>query len=434
MFKKVNWRYWQFKGMHLPPVTVQTDKGIVKIPPIDLPERFDEKIGSWDMAFKGTEGSDNVSGQVWAKLGANKFLLKEDTGKKDYPATVRSVRAQKADNSDITCILIEEKANGPAVISDLSNEIPGILPSKADTSTGGKVARAMPMVRQQEAGNILLPHPQICEWVEAYINEFTNFPNGKYDDRIDSAAQAIVKLSDTKTMVITTYRQHDKIHHRPFEIHWDKMAPTAKLYASLWQKADMQTGELLCLWDAEGSHLYVFMDYIHDDSQAMTILTQTNEIMKPLCGGNRFPLANFTWIANDLVVGKPGEDAVADEDMKYGIYIQGNDSYEDYAAIVHTQIMFKQGNITIHNRCADLNAQLNGWLIEDGKPASLGIKADANNGLVLALCNISNMLVTQKKVEMPKLKPYTKEKTVYVDSMQKEEVEKVENKEGWLSV
>jgi hypothetical protein len=163
-------------------------------------------------------------------------------------------------------------------------------------------------------------------------------------------------------------------------------------------------------------------------------LGQTNEILKPLYGGNKFPLANFTWFGNDAIVGKPGHDAVGDEYMKYGIYVQDNDMYEDFAAIVHTQIMFKQGNITIHTRCVDLNAQLNGWLIKDGKPASLGIKADADNSLVLALCNVSNMLVTQKKVVMPTLKPYTKEKTIYVDGLQKDEEEKPASGNSWMSI
>jgi predicted phage terminase large subunit-like protein len=52
--------------------------------------------------------------------------------------------------------LIEDKANGSAVIQMLAHEISGILPVNPE---GGKVARAAAISPLIEAGNIFLPHP-----------------------------------------------------------------------------------------------------------------------------------------------------------------------------------------------------------------------------------------------------------------------------------
>ncbi len=57
----------------------------------------------------------------------------------DCPATVKAVRELTAKWPGTMANLIEDKANGSAVIQMLAHEIPGILPVNPD---GGKVARA----------------------------------------------------------------------------------------------------------------------------------------------------------------------------------------------------------------------------------------------------------------------------------------------------
>ena len=53
-------------------------------------------------------------------------------------------------------IIIENKANGPAVISTLKSKIPGIV---AYTPKESKVARATAVSPQFEAGNVFIPEP-----------------------------------------------------------------------------------------------------------------------------------------------------------------------------------------------------------------------------------------------------------------------------------
>ena len=91
--------------------------------------------------------------------------------------------------------LVEDKANGPAVIQSLRHEIPGLVAVVPD---GGKVARAQAVSPQVESGNVYLPHPAIAPWVEAFVEECATFPNGRHDDQVDQISQALNRL---RTMV-----------------------------------------------------------------------------------------------------------------------------------------------------------------------------------------------------------------------------------------
>src|SRR5262249_39015160 len=84
---------------------------------------------------------------------------------------------------------VEDKANGSAVIDDLKSAVGGLVPVQPE---GGKEARAAVVQPYAEAGNIYLPDPSIAPWVEDYIAEFQNFPNGAHDDQVDATSQAIV--------------------------------------------------------------------------------------------------------------------------------------------------------------------------------------------------------------------------------------------------
>ncbi len=92
-------------------------------------------------------------------------------------------------------ILVEDKANGSAVIQMLSHEIPGILPVNPG---GGKVARAQAISPLIEAGNIYLPHPDYAPWVNDFIEECVSFPNGAHDDQVDAMTQVLLRWNQPR--------------------------------------------------------------------------------------------------------------------------------------------------------------------------------------------------------------------------------------------
>ena len=62
----------------------------------------------------------------------------------------------------------------------------------ADRATGSKDTRLMPFAAQAEAGNVKLVRGH---WNEAFLDELTSVPNGKYRDQADAVAGAFNQLA-----------------------------------------------------------------------------------------------------------------------------------------------------------------------------------------------------------------------------------------------
>lgn len=148
-------------------------------------------VQSWDLAFKGTDHSDFVVGQAWWLDGATAYLLDQVRGRWSFTQTCQQITALSARWPQATEKLVEDKANGPAVIDALSQTVPGIVPV---TPLGGKEARAEAVSPVVEAGNVHLPDQQIAPWRGDLIEELTVFPNGKNDDQVDALTQALARL------------------------------------------------------------------------------------------------------------------------------------------------------------------------------------------------------------------------------------------------
>ncbi|MBD2779899.1 phage terminase large subunit [Xenorhabdus szentirmaii] len=171
--------------------------------PKDLPEKFDKVIHSWDMTFKDSEGTDYVVGQVWGKKGANAYLLHQVRARMSFTATLKAVKAMAEDFPQGRRKLVENKANGPAVIDTLKNTVSGLIPIEPD---GSKVARAHAVTAEWEAGNIYLPHPDTTPWVKQFVEEITTFPVGAHDDMVDAMTQALRDLYQKKGGFFTRKR------------------------------------------------------------------------------------------------------------------------------------------------------------------------------------------------------------------------------------
>lgn len=167
------------------------EDGIRYYLPKDLPAKFDRVIASWDCTFKDTDGTDFVVGQVWGKKGADSYLLAQVRARMSFTKTVAAVDELHVAWPQARKILIEDKANGPAVIDTLKAHVPGIVPVEPD---GSKLARAHAVTSYWEAGNVWLPHPDIAPWVKGLIAELTAFPASANDDQVDALTQALREL------------------------------------------------------------------------------------------------------------------------------------------------------------------------------------------------------------------------------------------------
>lgn len=145
---------------------------------------------SWDMAFKGTAGSDFVVGQVWCRVGANYYLMDQVKARAGFSATVQMVRDLSAKWPKALTKLIEDKANGSAVIDTLKKELSGLVPIEPE---GGKIARANAITGIAKAGNIHLP--ERAAWVGDLVESLVHFPRAAHDDDVDATTQAVFWLS-----------------------------------------------------------------------------------------------------------------------------------------------------------------------------------------------------------------------------------------------
>lgn len=188
IFKREHWRFWQPKGQDYGPVMITLADGRrVEIMPVVLPDQFDETLQSWDMSFKAKRTSDFVAGHVWSRRMANSFMRDRRNERLNFPDTVKAVEDMTEAWPMAGRKLIEDAANGPAVIQTLQGKIPGVIGLRAD---GDKVARAQAVTYLHEGHNLFLPHPVLCPWVWDVIEQFAAFPNGANDDDVDAGVQA----------------------------------------------------------------------------------------------------------------------------------------------------------------------------------------------------------------------------------------------------
>lgn len=164
-----------------------------------LPE-MSQVIISWDMSFKEGTSSDYVVGQVWGRSGADLYLIDQARGRWGFTETLAQFKALYAKYPHAYRILIEDKANGPAVIDTLKHEIPKIIPIEPD---GSKEARAHAVTPLFESGNVYLPADGIYPWLTEYTSELLQFPSGAHDDQVDATTQAIRDFDLHKPLVFS---------------------------------------------------------------------------------------------------------------------------------------------------------------------------------------------------------------------------------------
>lgn len=151
-----------------------------------LPDNIQFLGISVDATFKDNDTSDFVAIEVWGKLNGDYYLIDLIKRRMDFPETLRAIRHMAEKYPNKHSILIEDKANGSAIISMLKHEIGGIV---AITPKESKVARASAISGIVEAGNVYLP--EYADYVGEFVEEFASFPNGAHDDMVDACTQFI---------------------------------------------------------------------------------------------------------------------------------------------------------------------------------------------------------------------------------------------------
>lgn len=213
VFDSAWWRFWTMDESR-----ATEDGRVVYLDPSSM--TAGSWCDSWDMSFKsintGTGGW--VVGQRWCRNGANRYLVSQQRGRWTFTMSIAAMgRWAITDDPGISLCghlvhtrLVEDAANGAAIMDVLREKISGI---KAIQATVSKVARARAVSPEIESGNVYLPHPSDPgnEWVHDLLSELRNFPNDAADDQVDSMTQALAFLHGVGAGSITV-PAHRSLH------------------------------------------------------------------------------------------------------------------------------------------------------------------------------------------------------------------------------
>lgn len=166
----------------------------------ELPDYLPFKIHSWDFTFKKNAKSDYVVGTYWGRDAKKDiYLIDLVRDRMNFGEALKAIKDFVLKHPDYRALLIEDKANGSAIIDSLKSEVKKVIPISPTESKEERAEATAPMFV-----DVYLPHPSIAPWIEDFINELKVFPNGKHDDQVDTTTQALKYLDASKVTGLPT--------------------------------------------------------------------------------------------------------------------------------------------------------------------------------------------------------------------------------------
>ena len=162
---------------------------------------------SVDATFKKTETSDRVGIELWGLAQNHAWLYKLVNKRMGFVETLDRIKKLLKDFPTIDELIIEDKANGSAIIDSL-RYTDGVPPIVAVNPLGGKYSRAQAVSPFVASGCVHVPNDFTAEeddeieWEgneklsphNRFIAQHSRFPFAKNDDMVDSCTQALSRL------------------------------------------------------------------------------------------------------------------------------------------------------------------------------------------------------------------------------------------------
>jgi predicted phage terminase large subunit-like protein len=171
-------------------------------------ERFLKVAQSWDTGMSASPTSDYSVCTTWGfeRETYKWYLLDVFRQRLDFPDLKRAVLAlEKRYKAD--AVFIEKSGSGYALFQDLrstGHAWPILL-----TPVGSKEDRFNGCLAEVEAGHFLLPRE--APWLADFRNELRAFPQGRYDDQVDSFSQFVRHQMKKWHWVLTEYTPEGRV-------------------------------------------------------------------------------------------------------------------------------------------------------------------------------------------------------------------------------
>ena len=160
----------------------------------DVPQ-LEYVIQSYDTAFSKRETADYSAITTWGVFypneggsGPNLILLDSKKGRWEFPE-LKAIALEEYQFWDPDTVIVEAKASGMPLTHELRNmgiPVVNFTPSRGND----KVTRVHSVSPLFEAGMVWAPD---TTFAEELIEEVAAFPNGEYDDLVDSMTQALMR-------------------------------------------------------------------------------------------------------------------------------------------------------------------------------------------------------------------------------------------------
>lgn len=194
VLKSTWWHFWRFSWQPEPPPELAArtmtipDKG-------EWATYFEEGLLSADLTFKRTVNGSRVCIGAWGRKGRHRFMLGVRWDLMNFPETRRALRELIAEYPWILPKLVEDEANGPAILAELKDPEPGSDEPPVDgliaiEPEGSKEERAHAVSPLVKAGDVVLP--LWVDWRDEAIAEAAAFPKkGERNDFVDMLSMAL---------------------------------------------------------------------------------------------------------------------------------------------------------------------------------------------------------------------------------------------------
>ena len=151
-------------------------------------------VRAWDLAATKDENAAWTRGCKMGRTPDGRFVIADMAGIQGTPSETERliVNTASQDGLAVKGSLPQDPGQaGKAQAAYLIRQLAGYTYT-ASPESGDKITRAEPLAAQAEVGNVdLVAGP----WVEAFLDEMTTFPAGKFKDQVDAASRAFSELT-----------------------------------------------------------------------------------------------------------------------------------------------------------------------------------------------------------------------------------------------
>lgn len=167
-----------------------------------------EWVRGWDLG--STMDGDWTAGGLLGRLPDKRFIIADMRRLRERPEERDKAiyNAAAGDGDGVTVGLPQDPGQaGKTQVQYMAKELAGFT-VKTSPESGDKIVRAEPFAAQVNVGNVLMLRGP---WNKELTDEMRVFPNGKYDDQVDSLSRAFMELIGGTTGMLDWLSQTDPV-------------------------------------------------------------------------------------------------------------------------------------------------------------------------------------------------------------------------------